>query len=529
MHKYNAIKIEQPLSSHLRKLSGVVGTLFIILLLLVSPEVNAQSRLLKKADKAYNEFNYSKALKRYHRVAAKGTSQYYVTKRIADCYRQLNMPTHAVEWYEKAIVYQDVDADTYYHLGLALRTLKRYEESDIYLNRFHTIMRTHSPRQGLSPEDYLFHIRSDSGRFEVLHLEINSPYSEFGPALLNGKHLIFSSNRPGESYVRHLDSRNNLPFFDLYQSEVTDLTQTTYPHPFLPNLKTGLNDGPVSFTADGQQMYITRNISQNPEGVSEMDIFVGTKREGNWPKTLTSLPLKLKGYSIAHPSISHDNQRLYFASDMPGGYGGMDIYYSERRGGFLSQPVNLGPNVNTPGNEVFPFVDSKGRLFFASDGLPGLGGLDLFVVLSMPKGFSNPHNLGPGINSPYDDFSIVWDEPGEAGYFASNRPGGQGKDDIYAFKALKPLAFSHIKGSITNAITEAPEEAVTISVFKQGNIPVATFESDEEGLFSIHVLRDETYEIHFRKRMMEPVVKTITPSDMRAFGTINMNLEIAPR
>ena len=166
----------------------------------------------------------------------------------------------------------------------------------------------------------------------------------------------------------------------------------------------------------------------------------------------------------------------------------MDIYYSDRRGGFLSQPVNLGPNINTPGNEVFPFVDSKGRLFFASDGLPGLGGLDLFVGLSMPQGFSNPHNLGPGINSAYDDFSIVWDEDSRAGYFASNRPGGQGNDDIYAFKALKPLTFTHIKGLITNSTTGEPEEAVTISVFKQGNIPVAAFESDEEGVFSPEAL-----------------------------------------
>ncbi len=500
-----------------------------MLFLLLSPDITAQTRLLKKADKAFSEFNYNKALKRYHRVASKGTSKYYVTKRIADCYRLLNMPTHAVEWYEKAIVYQDVDADTYYHLGLALRTLKRYEESDVYMDRFHTIMRTHSPRQGLSPEEYLYHIRSDSGRFEVLHLEINSPYSEFGPALLNGKLLIFSSNRPGKSYIRNLDSRNNLPFFDLYQSEVSNLTQTTYPHPFLPHLKTGLNDGPVSFTSDGQQMYITRNIAQNPEGVSELDIFVGSKKDGSWPKTLTSLPLKLRGFSIAHPAISPDNQRLYFASGMPGGYGGMDIYYSERRGGFLSQPVNLGPNVNTPGNEVSPFVDSKGRLFFASDGLPGLGGLDLFVVLSMPNGFSNPHNLGPGINSPYDDFSLIWDEQSEGGYFASNRPGGLGNDDIYAFKAQKPLSFTNIKGVITNTITGDPEEAVTISVFKQGDIPVATFETDEEGLFSIHLLNDETYKVHFRKRMMLPVEKTITPNDMKAFGTLNLDIEFAPR
>jgi tetratricopeptide (TPR) repeat protein len=174
-------------------LSGLTSTFFILLLLASSADLSAQSRLLKKADAAYDEFNYNKALKRYQRVEAKGGSKYHVTKRIADCYRQLNMPTHAVEWYEKAIAFHDVDAETYYHLGLALRTLKRYEESDVYLDKFHTIMRTHKPRQGLSAEDYLYHLRSDSGRFDVSHLDINSPYSEFGPALLDDNQLIFSS------------------------------------------------------------------------------------------------------------------------------------------------------------------------------------------------------------------------------------------------------------------------------------------------------------------------------------------------
>src|SRR5690606_18556962 len=115
-----------------------------------------------KADKAFGRFDYSKALNIYQKLEKKNESKYYVTKRIADCYRLLDMPTHAVEWYEKAIEFHDVDAETYYHLGQTLRTLKRYEESDIYLNRFRAITRTQTPQQGLSPEEYLRTVRSDS-------------------------------------------------------------------------------------------------------------------------------------------------------------------------------------------------------------------------------------------------------------------------------------------------------------------------------------------------------------------------------
>ena len=196
-----------------------------------------------------------------------------------------------------------------YHLGQTLRVLKRYEESDIYLNRFREITRTQAPQQGLSPEEFLMAVKSDSGRYEIIPLNINSEYSEFGPAILDGNKLVFSSNRPGKSVIRQLDSRNNLPFFGLFVSELSDLSTATYPLPFLPKIKTELNDGPVSFTADGQMLYITRNTTATQEGLSELDIFSLNRRDGKWSSTLASLPLKIKGYSIAHPAPSPAPQR----------------------------------------------------------------------------------------------------------------------------------------------------------------------------------------------------------------------------
>ncbi|NLX72041.1 MAG: hypothetical protein GXY94_01885 [Bacteroidales bacterium] len=500
-----------------------------LILLGLSGLVAAQSRALTKADDAFERFDYSLALKRYNKLDGKSESRYYVTKRIADCYRLLNMPVNALEWYEKAIEFHDVDAETYYHLGQTLRVLKRYEESDIYLNRFREITRTQAPQQGLSPGEFLMAVKSDSGRYEIIPRNVNSEYSEFGPAILDGNKLVFSSNRPGKSVIRQLDSRNNLPFFGLFVSELSDLSTATYPLPFLPKIKTELNDGPVSFTADGQMLYITRNTTATQEGLSELDIFSLNRRDGKWSSTLASLPLKIKGYSIAHPAVSPDNQRLYFSSDMPGGYGAKDLYYSELRGGFFSQPVNLGPDINTAGNDVFPFVDSAGRLFFASDGLPGLGGLDIFMTIPEGQNFSKPYNLGPGINTAYDDFSIVIKSDDSGGYFSSNRPGGAGSDDIYAFKTLKPLRFTHILGTIVNQLTGEPEEAVSISVIKQNGIVVANIESDEKGNYSLHLLSDEEYTIHFRKRMMQAVEKSLTPSEIKAFSTLNLNIKLVPR
>jgi hypothetical protein len=489
----------------------------------------SQSRALQRADNFYNRFNYTKALRHYLKAEEKGEARHYVTRRIADCYRLLNMPVNSVEWYEKAINFPDVEAETYYHLGHALRTLKRYEESEGYLLRFQTLTRTQPNRRGLSPEDYLHSMLADSGRVEVYTMNINSAFSEYGPALWQDK-LVFSSNRPGKSVIRHKDARNDEPFVDLYATTVSNLTKTSYPTIFEPKLKTSLNDGPVSFSSDGTMMYITRNTRRNPEGISELDILIGRFREGKWGRSLATMPLKMKGYSIAHPAISHDDQRLYFASDMPGGYGGMDLYYSERRGGFFSPPVNLGPHINTPGNEIFPYVDKEGRLFFASDGHDGLGGLDIFISLPTPSGgLSEPFNPGPGINSPYDDFSIVLNEDGTTGYFASNRPGGVGNDDIYAFRMVRPYEFIPLTGTITNLSSGEPEPGVIVSVSKNDGSLFATFQSDEKGNYLIHLLKDETYKIVFRKRLMEPQEKTISPVEMQSYSTINLNVEMSPR
>lgn len=511
-------------------ISNMTVKKYLWLLIIVIPiNVFSQSKALKKADVLFDSYDYRKALNHYQKLEAKGESRYYVTRRIADCYRLLHMPVLAADWYEKAIDFPDVEAETYYHLGLSLRTLKRYDESEQYISRYHSLSRTQPMQRGLNSEDYLLSILADSARVEIYSLDINSGYSEFGPAICNNQ-LIFSSNRPGKSFVRHRDARNNQPFFDLYSVALDSLTTTSgIIELFLPYLKSGLNDGPVSFTADGEVMYITLNAQKDTDGKSDLDIMVARSQDGKWDKELSKLPLKMKGFSIAHPSISSDDQRLFFASDMPGGYGGMDIYYSERKGGFLSQPVNLGPHINTPGNEVFPNISSDGRLFFASNGHPGLGGLDICVALPIEGGFSESFNLGPGINSPYDDFSFFPNEDGRTGYFSSNRPGGRGSDDIYAFKFVKPLLFTIMQGTIKNNTTGLPEPDVMINVLKNDGAPVASFKSDEKGNFTIHLLRDRSYNFSFRKRLMEPLEKEIVPAQLKDYSKLNIVIEMQPR
>lgn len=343
-------------------------------------------------------------------------------------------------------------------------------------------------------------------RYVIYPLSISSSFSEMGPAMGPEGQLLFSSNRPARSIIRRFNANNQQPFYQLWESWPTDLTTLSAPQAFAPQLRSPLNNGPLSFSADGRQMYLTRNSEGH--STAELDIILFSRLYDKWPREASSLPLKIRGYSIMHPAIAPDNERLYFASDMPGGYGGMDLYYSVRRGGFLSRPVNLGPKINSSGNEVFPFVDPEGRLFFASDGLPGAGGLDIFVSHILPNDFSPPLNLGAGLNSAADDFGFIWYQNEKSGYFVSNRQGGKGQDDLYGFEARQGLNLFLIEGKVTHAQTGEPLAEVDIQVLLPNQSNYQKTASAADGSFSLLLWGNETYTFTFNKEEFTPLRKT---------------------
>ncbi|MEI7846205.1 MAG: OmpA family protein, partial [Chloroflexota bacterium] len=218
----------------------------------------------------------------------------------------------------------------------------------------------------------------------------------------------------------------------------------TEPQPALDIADHLWHDGPVCFNSGFTEIFINRTQIMHDKGKREpghvrthlLKIFTSTLKEGKW---VVPQPFFLNNdqYSVGHPALSPDGATLYFVSDMPGGYGETDIYVCQRTGDTWSPAVNLGATVNTPGKEMFPFIAANGDLYFSSDGLPGFGGLDLFVTRKGEKGWGVPRNLGQPINSSFDDFSIAISSA-ENGLFSSNRPGGKGSDDIYGFYKIVP-------------------------------------------------------------------------------------------
>ena len=265
-------------------------------------------------------------------------------------------------------------------------------------------------------------------------------YDEFSPVFYKGG-IVFCSNQSDNSLVRYNDGQNKL--FKIFYVMNNNSKGWKNPKILAKEITTGFNDGPVTFNGDGNIMYFSRNNSidnlfRNISDLSnKLGIFSAVMIDGIWtnikPFTFNN-PL----YNLCTPSLSPDEERIFFSSDMPGGSGGMDLYYCDRRNNDWAQPVNLGPVINTPNNESFPFACRYGKLFFASDGHNGFGGKDLYYTQEINGEWIAPVHLDSAINSTADDFGLVTDSTFEKGYFSTNR---RETDDIYSFSS-PPVEFT---------------------------------------------------------------------------------------
>jgi hypothetical protein len=266
-------------------------------------------------------------------------------------------------------------------------------------------------------------------------------YDEFSPAYFK-KGIVFCSNRPTNSLFQYLDSQNRA-FYKIFYVDTSSKVIWPKAKLFSKDLTSRLNDGPMTFDKNFDTIYFTRNlivdgkITELSTTRNKIGVFSSVMVDGKWNK-VRDLKFNNEWYNIITPFLSSDGHRLYFASDKPGGYGGYDLYYCQWNNDFWDNPVNLGPVINTKGNESYPFVNSADELFFSSDGHPGMGGKDIFFSEFDGKEWKVPVSLDPPINSVHDDFGLITDSTMNKGFFSSKRGGST---DIYEFKTLYPQIF----------------------------------------------------------------------------------------
>lgn len=310
---------------------------------------------------------------------------------------------------------------------------------------------------------------------------INTPSLEFSPAFyLNG--LVFVSSRYKNGPI---DERLGETFFELFYSDIDPNGLPLKPQALSLEINSQFHEGPVTFNKKGDQIFFTRN--NQTSGVAHTDqkgkvglkIYQAHKGLYDW-ENVVELPFNSDNYSCMHPTLSPDGTKLFFSSNMPGGYGGRDLYMSEKKGNTWSKPINLGPDINTEKNEAFPFFHESGVLFFTSDGHSGYGGLDMFMIDLSSRIWGKVTNLGKPFNTPQDDLGLILNEAGTQGYFSSNRDGGYGKDDIYLFEAPEGLRGLEIKSRMN----------VVVSVYDASNsrrmpdAAIRIFEKSEDGLLA---------------------------------------------
>lgn len=398
-----------------------------------------------KGDKFYNKFDYTRAIDKYERLDSTISTE--GLRNLAESYRLTFATIKAEETYSKLIDKEDSKPIDYYYYAYVLKENKKYLVSDSAMSQFQEQVSTDDLRviAFLVDKNKIEELKENKGQFVIKNLDINSAQEDFGTVYYNDQ-IVLASSREGVQPIRRRWNGNNLPFLDLYVADKDSLgTELKNLKPLTKVINKKYHEGPASFAKGGRLMAFTTSnyTGKSEDGTIKFNIFFSElDSTGKWTEP-TGFYLNDKEYSVGHPCLTEDGKTMYFASDIPGGYGLADIYKVEKISDTLwGEAKNMGPAINTEGNEMFPYFQEKEKiLFLASDGHVGLGGLDLFVSQQKSGTYKRVENIGAPINSNLDDFAFLIDEKMEKGYFSSNREGGKGDDDIYSFNMLTPFMF----------------------------------------------------------------------------------------
>ncbi|MRI01966.1 OmpA family protein [Kriegella sp. EG-1] len=450
----------------------------------------SQSKKKNAANDNFDAYGYMMPIESYESLLKKKYDEPIIYKKLGNQnFLSANYDV-ATYWYEKLINLNDIEIepDYLYRYALSLKSIKKYEEANLWMEKFRKA-KNQDIRANLYAEntDYLKDITIPTDQYTIENFDvINSAESDFAPSYLQEK-MVFATTRDLDSEVDY----NNLVYSNLYTAEFSKNSETVSLKKFSAYINTKANESSTTFSNDGKTVYFTRNnfeknnLKRDKNGISRLKIYRATLEGDSWANEL-ELPFNSDEYSVAHPSLNSAGTKLYFVSDMPGGKGASDIYVVDvLTDGSYGIPQNLGAPINTEGKETFPFISESETLYYASDGHPGLGGLDLFKVNLKDK--KSILNLGSPINSSEDDFSIVMDVKEENGFFASNRKGGQGSDDIYSLTLRKNECFTFINGVALDKDSDTPLAETIITALNNEGEEIAKSQTTSDGTYTIRI------------------------------------------
>lgn len=439
----------------------------IVLSFLFCYEVSAQQKTIELASKLYAQGNYSNAITYFEKCNADNFT-IDIKKKVINCYRLTNQLTKAELYLKDVCVTTQDSIYCNYYLNLLIQK-KDYEKIKSLSN------------QGILKIDFsiiknkIESFYKDTTNYKLTLLRINSEYADMGIVQYkNG--FVFCSSRPTNAVIERKHTWTNQAFLKLFYCENTN-NNWTEPTLFSSEIKTKYNLGPLCFSNKGKELWITENYSDNNQLSSDkkykLRIVHYKLIDSKWTEQKDFL-FNNANYNVAHPAVSEDGKTIYFSSDKPGGMGGMDIYQSTKTKKGWSTPINLGMQINTIGNEVFPTLLSDGTLYFSSDGLIGMGGLDLYYTKNVNDNFLMPINIGAPLNSSADDFHLIYDTKNGNGYLTSNRNKLGLNDDLFNFTKTESSESSNLHSDVLETeikVDQTTKRKITI-IDKEENIPV---------------------------------------------------------
>lgn len=437
----------------------------------------------QKADQYFTQNRFMKAIPYYSKAAKKQTKKPDAYIKLAECYRQLNEYDKAEAAYRSALaISPKVEPETNYNFASILKVNGKYNEALEQYNIF--LKKKPNDENAKKAQKFCAEIKYWMNRpkeYDIKPLEkINTENSEFSPVYINGK-LIFVAERESFDFVEFSKNEiNGQPFLNVFVADA-NMFNVSKTKSFSKSVNSESHDGPVSISSDGKTLYFTRisNIGK-ANYVNTAKIYVATGSDRKWGH-IEEFAYNSDEYSVAHPSLSYDGKLLFFTSDMKGGYGGKDIWVCRKSGDYWSKPVNLGPDINTSGDEMFPTINKNGVLYYSSNGLPGYGGMDIYSAKMIDGKWILNRNEGLNLNSSYDDFGITFVND-SLGYFSSNRIGGKGKDDIYFFKFTDKALVINGTILLTENIND-PAKGVKVTLKEENGTVVETSKTNNQGFF----------------------------------------------
>lgn len=428
----------------------------------------SQTKRIEKANAIFDAAQYFKAKDKYEKLYAKMSDKEQkaqIAFKIAECYRNLNILNKQVTWYKKALKTKTPEPIISFHLANAYRMQELYDDAAREYENYLKISPDNAQaKNGLESCKIAAEWKKNPTRYTVeLVKELNSRDNDFCPQYARPEYneIYFTSSREASKGAKFNDvSGQN--FTDIFQSFIDRKGKWSEPNVIKGDINSEFDEGAVSFAPKMRTIYFTRCPIEKGKNLG-CKIYTANRTEDGWSKPEAIEIFKDSSLSVGHPAISPDECTLYFvANNIEGGLGGRDIWMVNRNNKTRpwGKPVNLGPEINTSGDEMFPYVREDGTLYFSSNGHIGMGGLDIFKAKKNDENKWVVENLKSPINSAGDDFGITFQGKEEKGLFTSNRAGGKGGDDIYSF-TLPPIVFK-VSGIVKNEATGAPIEGALV-------------------------------------------------------------------